>query len=150
MLKGHSNLRKGRFSEPGRIYLVTATTNDRTPIFSDPKYAIPTCRFFTKPTSLLGNSLLSWVLMPDHIHWLIELGENGDLSKTIQLLKSGSARIIRERGYGNKVWAPAFHDRAIRKDEDLKQAARYIVANPLRAGLVKRLGDYPYWDAVWL
>ncbi len=28
--------------------------------------------------------------------------------------------------------------------------ARYIVANPLRAGLVKKLGDYPYWDSIWL
>jgi hypothetical protein len=28
--------------------------------------------------------------------------------------------------------------------------ARYVVANPLRAGLVKRLGDYPLWDAIWL
>ena len=35
-------------------------------------------------------------------------------------------------------------------DEDLKKTARYIVANPLRAGLVKRLGDYPHWDALWL
>jgi hypothetical protein len=29
-------------------------------------------------------------------------------------------------------------------------AARYIVANPLRAGLTRRLGDYPLWDAIWL
>ncbi|MFV3290267.1 transposase, partial [Pseudomonas sp. NY11955] len=28
--------------------------------------------------------------------------------------------------------------------------ARYIVANPIRAGLVSRVGDYPHWDAVWL
>ncbi len=28
--------------------------------------------------------------------------------------------------------------------------ARYIIANPLRAGLVGRVGDYPLWDAVWL
>jgi len=28
--------------------------------------------------------------------------------------------------------------------------ARYIVANPLRAGLVERIGDYPLWDATWL
>ena len=32
----------------------------------------------------------------------------------------------------------------------LRDVARYIVANPLRAGLVERVGDYPYWDAVWL
>jgi hypothetical protein len=28
--------------------------------------------------------------------------------------------------------------------------ARYIVANPLRAGLCRHLGDYPLWDSVWL
>jgi hypothetical protein len=28
--------------------------------------------------------------------------------------------------------------------------ARYIIANPLRAGLVDRIGDYPLWDAMWL
>jgi hypothetical protein len=38
----------------------------------------------------------------------------------------------------------------MRKDQDLQVAARYIVANPLRAGLVKRVGDYPLWDAIWL
>ena len=34
--------------------------------------------------------------------------------------------------------------------EDLVGVARYIVANPVRAGLVNRVGEYPYWDAVWL
>jgi len=38
----------------------------------------------------------------------------------------------------------------MRKEEDLQALARYIVANPLRAGLVKRVGDYPHWDAMWL
>ncbi len=28
--------------------------------------------------------------------------------------------------------------------------ARYVVANPLRAGLVERIGDYPLWDAIWV
>ncbi len=28
-------------------------------------------------------------------------------------------------------------------------AARYIIANPVRAGLVYSVRDYPYWDAVW-
>ncbi|MCF6281296.1 MAG: hypothetical protein L3J28_03650 [Candidatus Polarisedimenticolaceae bacterium] len=42
------------------------------------------------------------------------------------------------------------HDRAIRKEEDLVAIARYIVANPLRAGLVKSIKDYPHWDCVWL
>jgi hypothetical protein len=48
------------------------------------------------------------------------------------------------------LWDKGFHDRAIRKDENLKNAARYLIANPLRAGLVKDIGDYPYWNAAWL
>jgi hypothetical protein len=28
--------------------------------------------------------------------------------------------------------------------------ARYIVANPLRAGIAHSLADYPHWDAIWL
>jgi putative transposase len=48
--------------------------------------------------------------------------------------------------YGKK----AFYDHAVRKDEDVQGIARYIVANPLRAGLVKHIGYYPLWDAIWL
>jgi hypothetical protein len=28
--------------------------------------------------------------------------------------------------------------------------ARYVVMNPVRAGLVSRVGDYPFWDAAWI
>ncbi len=48
--------------------------------------------------------------------------------------------------YGKK----GYFDRAPRYEEDVKAAARYIIANPLRAGLVARAGDYPLWDAIWL
>lgn len=48
------------------------------------------------------------------------------------------------------IWARAFHDRALRSDEHVLSAARYLVLNPVRAGLVQRIGDYPYWDAIWL
>ncbi|MEW2970339.1 transposase, partial [Pseudomonas aeruginosa] len=39
---------------------------------------------------------------------------------------------------------------ALRKDEDVRVAARYIIANPIRAGLVRKAGEYPHWDCVWL
>ena len=35
-------------------------------------------------------------------------------------------------------------------EEDLRAVARYIVGNPLRAGLVRNVLDYPYWNCVWL
>jgi len=95
-------------------------------------------------------SSLAWVLMPDHLHWLVEL-KHGSLDHPMKRVKASSAvsinRATRRRG---RVWQQGFHDRAMRYDDDLRKAARYIIANPLRAGLVKRIGDYSLWDAVWL
>ena len=48
------------------------------------------------------------------------------------------------------LWQAGFHDRALRAEVDVRAAARYLVANPLRAGLVVSVGDYPYWNAIWL
>ena len=42
------------------------------------------------------------------------------------------------------------YDRAARKHDDIRRIARYIVANPLRAGLVQNIGDYPHWDCIWM
>ncbi|MED5608040.1 transposase [Pseudomonas sp. JH-2] len=102
--------------------------------------------------ALLGtNSLLAWVLMPDHAHWLIQLGAGERLETSIGRLKAVSTRNFNRRlGREGKVWAPAFHDRGLRREEDLRRVARYVVANPVRAGLVWRVGDYPFWNAVWL
>ena len=71
--------------------------------------------------------------------------------KIVNLMKSFSARRINHlRGRRSPVWQRGFHDHGIRTGEDLAATARYIVANPLRAGLVERVGDYPHWDAIWL
>jgi REP element-mobilizing transposase RayT len=73
------------------------------------------------------------------------------LSGIVQKLKSNTARELKAcNRQVIQVWAPAFHDRALRRDEDLRGVARYLVLNPVRAGLVRRVGDYPFWDAVWI
>ncbi len=93
---------------------------------------------------------LAWVVMPDHFHWLVEL-RSGNLSDLMRKVKTGSAlAVTKEKGESSRVWQKGYHDRAVRREEDLLQMARYIVANPIRAGLVTRYGDYPLWDAIWL
>jgi REP element-mobilizing transposase RayT len=91
----------------------------------------------------------AWVIMPDHFHWLIEL-KDSTLSTLMRRAKSRSAHSInRMLGRQGKVWQMGYHDRALRAEKDIKSVARYIVANPLRAGLVGRVGDYPLWDVGW-
>jgi REP element-mobilizing transposase RayT len=83
--------------------------------------------------------------MPNHLHWLMELNDRCSLSEVVGAIKSVSAHRI-----GHSLWQQGFHDHALRKEENILHVARYVVANPLRSGLVARLGDYPYWDAMWL
>ena len=45
---------------------------------------------------------------------------------------------------GITLWQDGFYDRILRRDEDSLDVAAYIVANPVRAGLVHRVTDYPY------
>ena len=107
---------------------------------------------FTDPHAWKCSRLLAWVLMPDHWHGLIELGEEESLSGLVCRLKANTARCIRREicGGTGALWARGFHDRALRREDDILHVARYVVMNPIRAGLVERLGDYPYWNAIWL
>ena len=146
-MRHHSqDLRRGRHSEPGRIYHITTVTHERNPAFLPLASARVVVRVLAELHARSRAETLAYVLMPDHLHWLMRLGERADLSSTVAAMKSLSARRL---GRG-RLWQPAFHDHAIRRDEDIRAAARYIVANPLRAGLVEDIGQYPHWDAVWL
>jgi len=139
------DLRKGRVSLPGQVYHITAVTRNREPVFLDflaARLLIQTLR----EAELRGEaSTLAFVLMPDHLHWLMQLGSERDLSRVIGAVKNVAAHRL-----GRPVWQSGFHDHAVRAEEDLRQIGRYIVANPLRAGLVSQLEDYPHWDAHWL
>lgn len=99
-----------------------------------------------------GNvTLLAWVLMPDHAHWLLQLDQSQTLSQAVNHLKTSSARAAnRQRSCTGPLWARAFHDRALRREDDLQAAARYVITNPIRAGLVCSVGDYPFWNCVYL
>ena len=147
--RGHA-LRAGRFSEPGRYYLLTAVTHKREHLFEDWRLARLLVMHMRRLHDGGSLSSLAWVIMPDHFHWLIQL-QSVPLDRLMLQLKSRSAiEINRYRASSARVWQKGFHDRALRGENALLPTARYIVANPLRAGLVERIGDYPLWDACWL
>ena len=147
--RGHA-LRSGRVSEPDRAYLLTAVTHNRQALLREWQLARLLVAEMRRLHEQQDVYSLAWVVMPDHLHWLVQL-QSMPLQKLMLQLKSRSAITInRARNSSGRVWQKGFHDHALRLEEDLPATARYIVANPLRAGLVKRLGDYPLWDAIWL
>ena len=149
--RGHRALRRGRVSLPGQVYHASVTTRGRHAWFSNFHVACEAVRAFREPAALGDATLLAWVLMPDHVHWLLELGERLPLEMAVARMKAATGvRVNRMLARAGPLWEPAFHDRALRKDDDVRQVARYIVANPLRARLVDDIRDYPFWDCAWV
>ncbi len=147
----HSHtLRKGRVSEPGRAYLLTTVTDRRRPVFGDWRIGRLLVAELRAEHEAGRVESLAWVIMPDHLHWLTILHEE-TLDALMRRIKSRSAIAINSvSGDSRPLWQTGYHDHAVRAEEDLHAMARYVVANPLRAGLVRSLGEYPLWDAVWL
>ncbi|MGN8345684.1 REP-associated tyrosine transposase [Pseudomonas sp. SMV71] len=143
-------LRRGRSSEHGRGYLITTVVHGRAPIFRNWRLGRLLVAQMRQAHERGQVTSLAWVVMPDHLHWLVQL-EKVPLTQVMQTVKSRSTLAVnRAMNRNGAFWQSGFHDRAIRDNQDLLPFARYIIASPLRAGLVKRIGDYPLWDAVWL
>jgi REP element-mobilizing transposase RayT len=140
----YADLRRGRHSRAQQIYHITTVTLGRYPFFTDLYRGRLLVRQLMQLQAEGIAHTLCFVVMPDHLHWLMVLHKGG-LSDAVRTLKARTAQRSAAR-----LWQPNFHDHALRNEEDLRVTARYIVANPIRAGLVSRIGDYPLWDAAWL
>ncbi|MTT52788.1 transposase [Alcanivorax sp. VBW004] len=142
----HSHaLRKGRFSQQGRPYLVTFSTAGRSPWFSRFSIACQVCRSIAQSDIQNASHTWCYVVMPDHVHWLLSTTDKHDLSQIVRMAKARVSRSLEQA-----IWQSSFHDRALRSEAELKPAARYVIANPVRAGLVASVRDYPFWNAAWL
>lgn len=147
-----NDLRKGRFSQKHGEYFITFNTQNREPYFNDFNLALLFAQQIIINETKNNCAWLTWVLMPDHFHGLLRINQKGSaLSKTIKSLKGSSSFIInKEFKHQKQLWQPSFYDRALRADEDRKCVARYILANPLRKGLVNNIADYPFWNSIYL
>ena len=147
---GQHTLRRGRVSIPGQYYHVTCATVNRVPVFIDWSAGRPVVNALRAAERANDARTLAYCLMPDHLHWLLEL-KRKPLDQVVGHMKGRASREHQaRRATAGHLWQRGYYDHAIRTDESLLNVARYLVANPLRAGLVAKIGDYPLWDTIWL
>lgn len=92
--------------------------------------------------------LLAWVVMPNHVHVVVETLQGWQLGGIVKSWKAFSAAgINRLLGRRGTLWQPDYFDRRIRGDHHLAAAVRYVEDNPVTAGLVARPEEWPYSSA---
>ena len=86
--------------------------------------------------------LLSFVIMPNHVHVLFRLNDGTDLSKTMQSIKRYSARQINEAcKRQGRFWQPDYYDVIIRSAKQYWYVDNYIKKNPMSLPI----DEYTYW-----
>jgi putative transposase len=132
-------------------YFVTVASLFRRPVFLDPDAARAVARISASASAWSGARCLAWVLMPDRWQGLVVAAPDAPIDATMRRFKAISARAVDDRFRVNGwLWTRGFHQRELDRREDRLAVARHLVANPVRAGLARSVGAWPYWDAVWL
>jgi putative transposase len=86
----------------------------------------------------------AYCFMPDHLHLMVRgMKADATLTPFITMAKQRTGYLFCRRT-GARLWQEGYFERTIRSDEDLTAVALYIQANPVRAGLVSRVADWPY------
>ena len=130
---------------PNQPYFVTAATRDRQPIFRNRQAAELMLTELGRLRDELGFALLAYAVMPDHIHLIIVPSTTEDLSRIMQSVKGGFARLWnKELGCQGSIWQPRYYESAVRTEAQLTRWLDYTDRNPVQAGLAASPEEYPY------
>ena len=125
-------------------YFLTICTLDRHRAFVERSAVADVVSQLSQTSERECFSVPAYCLMPDHFHALLE-GERVDanLQRFVRLFKQRSSFHWKRRT-GNPLWQRGYFEHVLRAEEDTFDVARYILDNPVRAGLVSRPEDYPF------
>jgi putative transposase len=128
--------------DDGLVYHVINRGNNRQPVFHDEADYVAFLKAVGDLKERKPFELYGYCLMANHIHLLIRPRKTS-ISRIVQsLLVSHTQRYHKFHRSSGHVWQGRFKSPVIQDDEHLLTVLRYIEANPLRAKLVRRAGEY--------
>jgi putative transposase len=132
------------FSYIGRnSYFLTICTEQRLRVFDDLDFGRWAIDQLLKQAQLRKFEVSAYCLMPDHVHLLVRgQSDHADLRSFILSWNTRTAFEWRRRN-GSQLWQKGYFDRVLRDGDDFFSIARYVLSNPIEAGLVTKITDYP-------
>ena len=138
--------RKARVLVPSCPHHVVQRGHNKSTVFAaaeDYAYYIENLVEFK---SALGVRVYAWCLMTNHIHLLVEPGEEPEvLSEMMSRVNGRQTRFVNKlEGRTGSLWEGRFKASPVQSDTYLLACCRYIELNPVRAGMVEHVADYPW------
>jgi putative transposase len=130
---------RGRYA-----YFLTFCTRERRAVFRDASVASMVVEQILRAARRFEFEVLAYCLMPDHVHLLVHgRSERSDLHRFVKRAKQSSGQIYAHAAQ-QPLWQDSYYDHVVRPEENLAGIARYIIENPVRAGLVTSPFDYRF------
>ncbi len=80
--------------------------------------------------------LFAWCIMPNHVHVVFKPIIPHDLASILHSWKSFTSKEVnRALGRTGALWMPEYYDHLIRDEAEFRRICRYVLENPLKAGL---------------
>jgi putative transposase len=136
-------LERDVYAVPGLVWHVTVDAANRRPNFANDQVASFVTSTLSERCRIAGADLLLYCLMPEHIHAIIAIGRDDQIS-ILRAVKSLSGRWWKAQGHDGDLWQRSFYDRGIRNEEQMDAAIKYVLDNPIDEGLVSDWTDYPW------
>ncbi len=133
-----------RIEYPGALYHITSRGNARQPIYKDDKDREAFLELLGSVLGRYGWICHAYCLVGNHYHLLIETPD-GNLSKGMRQLNGiYTQHFNRRHGRVGHVFQGRFKAIVVDRDSYLLELCRYVVLNPVRAGVVGSLGRYKW------
>ena len=136
--------RHARQSIAGGVYHVTAHGNGGAMVFDQPNQKVRMLDLVAETAPSLDWDMYAWCIMGNHYHLLVRTPEN-DLSQGMHQVNMKYGEWFNKAlGVKGHVFQDRFYSILLTEDSHLLEASRYIVLNPVRAGLVGSPEEWPW------
>jgi putative transposase len=144
-MDGRKHIRLAARDYTGRgWYFLTACTLHRDRVLTNGTLARFLIHSIRAAAALEAFHLHAWCVMPDHVHILVEGATNESIpSRFVSRWKRASTFEFKRRS-GRLLWQRLFYDHVLRPTESPDPFAWYIWLNPVRKGMCKEPGEYPW------
>jgi putative transposase len=138
--------RRNKPVNPDTVFFLTICTNERKPIFTGPEDHVLLLNVMRRLRDRFNLQFNAWVILPNHLHWLIEPRE-ADYSKVVFAFKRAVGAEYKKIGRlntGGRLWQDRFWEHTVRDEADFERCADYIHYNPVKHRLVKATRYWKY------